>query len=93
MIELSYEFHTQLTVSSGWKHSLSKWNEFLADDLANSLDAPQEFFVQVWFLWLHVIFNYVIRIEHALLRYLRLAQLWAQKRSLIPHYMYKTDRF
>lgn len=30
----------------GWKHSLSKWNEFLADDLANSLDAPQEFFVQ-----------------------------------------------
>ena len=31
----------------GWKHSLSKWNEFLADDLANSLDAPQEFFVQV----------------------------------------------
>ena len=35
--------------SLGWKHSLSKWNEFLADDLANSLDAPQEFFVQVWF--------------------------------------------
>ncbi|XP_048589841.1 MBT domain-containing protein 1-like isoform X3 [Nematostella vectensis] len=30
----------------GWKHSLSKWNEFLADDLANSVDAPQEFFVQ-----------------------------------------------
>lgn len=30
----------------GWKHSLSKWNEFLADDLANSLDAPQDFFVQ-----------------------------------------------
>ncbi|XP_020915017.1 MBT domain-containing protein 1 isoform X2 [Exaiptasia diaphana] len=30
----------------GWKHSLSKWNEFLAEDLANSVDAPQEFFVQ-----------------------------------------------
>ena len=59
MTELSYEFHTQLSVSSGWKHSLSKWNEFLADDLANSLDAPQEFFVQVWFLWLRVIFNCV----------------------------------
>ena len=26
---------------------MSKWNEFLAEDLANSVDAPQEFFVQV----------------------------------------------
>lgn len=41
---------------SGWKHSLSKWNEFLADDLANSLDAPQEFFVQVCIV-LHVYIN------------------------------------
>ena len=47
---ISWFFLTLLCASNchlGWKHSLSKWNEFLADDLANSLDAPQEFFVQV----------------------------------------------
>ncbi len=36
-----------LTFSLGWKHTLTDWNEFLAEDLQNSRDAPQECFVQV----------------------------------------------
>ena len=31
----------------GWKHGLTEWNEFLAEDLQNSRDAPQECFVPV----------------------------------------------
>lgn len=31
----------------GWKHGLTEWNEFLAEDIQNSRDAPQECFVQV----------------------------------------------
>ena len=31
----------------GWKQDLTEWNEFLAEDLQNSRDAPQECFVPV----------------------------------------------
>eukprot|EP00794_Sanderia_malayensis_P006848 gene6848-7617_t len=31
---------------TGWKQGMTEWNEFLAEDLQNSRDAPQECFVQ-----------------------------------------------
>ncbi|XP_012559766.2 scm-like with four MBT domains protein 2 isoform X1 [Hydra vulgaris] len=36
--------HT-LSPPIGWKHSLTEWNEFLAEDLHDSKDAPQDCFV------------------------------------------------